>query len=154
MFIALKWDHQIGAHFVSWLVVECSSVTEKFGLPQALPPRRDVAYFVDAKTAEQDAKAFAIYKNSAKGEGKQDYHYSAYLSAHHGYSHYEWDHSYFSGFIKHAVLYWEDGTHIKPSPVRDDVAYFICPDNSELDSRFFAQYKVRQYSIEEMAPPL
>ncbi|KAF7775337.1 hypothetical protein PCIT_a1506 [Pseudoalteromonas citrea] len=140
MFIALKWDHQIGAHFVSWLVVECSSVSEKFGLPQALPPRRDIAYFVHEKTAEQDAKAFSNYKNNTPQETIK--HYSPYLSEHHGYCHYEWDHSYFSGFIRHAVLYWEDGYHLQPTPIRDDVGYFICPQHSETDSRFFAHYKL------------
>lgn len=147
MYIALKWDHQIGAHFVSWLVVECSSVTEKFGLPQALPPRRDIAYFVDEKTAEQDAKVFAHYKNTQQHETVESY--SPYLSDHHGYCHYEWDHSYFSDFIRHAVLYWEDGHHEQPSAVRSDVGYFICPDYSETDSHFFARYKLSENKIKE-----
>ncbi|TMP27289.1 hypothetical protein CWB99_14920 [Pseudoalteromonas rubra] len=141
MFVALKWDHQIGAHFVSWIVVECSAVREKFGLPQALPPRRDVAYFVDPATAEEDAKAFADYKNGiASIESCADY--APYLSDHHGFCHYSWDHTYLEELVKHAVLYWEDGQHQRPEPVRDDVAYFACPRDSESDSRFFAQYKL------------
>ena len=142
MYIALKWDHLIGAHFVSWIVVECSAVGEKFGLPQALPPRRDAAYFVDPETAEQDAKAFAEYKNAEVTTTPSDY--SPYLSDHHGYCHYQWDHTYLEELVKHAVLYWEDGQHRKPAPVRDDIAYFVCPDASEQDSRFFARYKLEQ----------
>ncbi|WP_136255422.1 hypothetical protein [Onishia niordana] len=141
MYIALKWDHKIGAHFVAWIVVECSAVGEKFGLPQALPPRRDVAYFVDPDTAEQDAKAFAEYKNEDATAALAS-EYSPYLSEHHGYCHYPWDHDYLSELVKHAVLYWEDGQHLKPAPVRDDVAYFVCPEASEQDSRFFVQYKL------------
>ncbi|AOT09283.1 hypothetical protein [Pseudoalteromonas luteoviolacea] len=141
MFVALKWDHQIGAHFVSWIVVECSAVRDKFGLPQAIPPRRDIAYFVDPKTAEQDAHAFADHKNGVTSVlCEQDY--SPYLSDHHGYAHYQWDHTYLEELVKHAVLYWEDGKHLAGAPLRDDIAYFVCPYESELDSRFFAQYKL------------
>ncbi|WP_212751429.1 hypothetical protein [Pseudoalteromonas aurantia] len=71
-------------------------MTEKFGLPQALPPRRDITYFVDEKMAEQDAKVFAHYKNTQQDETAESY--SPYLSDHHGYCHYEWDHLYFFGF--------------------------------------------------------
>ncbi|KID58333.1 hypothetical protein JF50_06590 [Pseudoalteromonas luteoviolacea] len=141
MFVALKWDHQIGAHFVSWVVVECSAVREKFGLPQAIPPRRDIAYFVNPHTAEQDAQAFADHKNGVTSVlCEQDY--SPYLSDHHGYAHYQWDHTYLEELVKHAVLYWEDGKHLAGAPLRDDVAYFVCPYESELDSQFFAQYKL------------
>ncbi|MDK1287303.1 hypothetical protein [Pseudoalteromonas umbrosa] len=145
MFVALKWDHQIGAHFVSWLVVECAAIRDKFGLPQAIPPRRDIAYFVNPKTAEQDAKAFADHKNGvASVTCEQDY--SPYLSDHHGYAHYQWDHTYLEELVKHAVLYWEDGRHIESKPFRDDVAYFVCPYESESDSRFFVQYKLMMHS--------
>ncbi|MDR5868226.1 hypothetical protein [Halomonas koreensis] len=141
MYVALKWDHKIGAHFVAWIVVECAELGEAFGLPQALPPRRDVAYFVDPETAERDAKAFARYKN---GESAVVPHqeYSPYLSAHHGYCHYAWDHDYLAELVRHAVLYWEDGRHVKDAPVRDDLAYFVCPEASESDSRFFVQYRL------------
>ena len=61
-YVALEWDHKIGRPVIQWLVVKCQSVGQKFGGPQALPPRRDVAYFVDEETAERDAKAFAAYK--------------------------------------------------------------------------------------------
>jgi len=141
MFVALKWDHQIGAHFVSWIVVECSGVSEKFGLPQALPPRRDIAYFVDEKTAEYDAKVFAAYKNGLLDTSVLD-KYDPYLSPHHGFCHYEWDHTYMGNLVKHAVLYWEDGKHHRNKPFRDDIGYFICPEQSEADSQFYAQYKL------------
>lgn len=141
MFVALKWDHQIGAHFVSWIVVECSAVNTKFGLPQALPPRRDVAYFVDPEHAERDAKIFASYKNNELDIVPLA-EYEPNLSAHHGFCHYGWDHTYMADLVKHAVLYWEDGNHKKPLPVRDDVAYFNCNEHSESDSRFYAQYKL------------
>src|SRR5688572_13453495 len=61
-YVALEWDHKIGRPVIQWLVVKCQSVGQKFGGPQALPPRRDVAYFVDTRTAERDAKAFAAFK--------------------------------------------------------------------------------------------
>jgi hypothetical protein len=61
-YVALEWDHKIGKPMIKWLVVRCASVGTKFGGPQAFPPRRDVAYFVDERTAERDAKAFAEYK--------------------------------------------------------------------------------------------
>ncbi|GEK09552.1 hypothetical protein [Pseudoalteromonas peptidolytica] len=143
MFVALKWDHIIGAHFVQWIVVECGGITDKFGLPQALPPRRDVAYFTDPLCAEQDAKHFADYKNAqlAKPMSKA---YSPNLSDHHGFCHYAWDHTYLGELIKHAVLYWEDGNHLSPQPHRSDIAYFTDPNSSEVDSIFFAQYKLTQ----------
>ncbi|WP_171037363.1 hypothetical protein [Pseudoalteromonas phenolica] len=44
--------------------------------------------------------------------------------------------------VKHAVLYWEDGKHHQTKPFRDDVGYFICPEQSEADSQFYVQYKL------------
>ena len=55
-YVALEWDHHIGRPMIRWLVVKCKSVGRKFGGPQALPPRRDIAYFVDGESAERDAK--------------------------------------------------------------------------------------------------
>ncbi|MFC3033619.1 hypothetical protein ACFOEE_13915 [Pseudoalteromonas fenneropenaei] len=143
MFVALKWDHQIAKHFIGWIVVECSAVSEKFGLPQALPPRRDIAYFVDSETAEADAKAFAAYKNNEL-EWSTESQYAPYLSDHHGYCHYAWDHCYLKELVHYAVLYWEDGHHITPTPHRDDVAYFLCQQNAALDAAAFAQFKLAQ----------
>src|SRR6185369_17940282 len=68
-YVALEWDHKIGRPMIQWLVVKCQSVGQKFGGPQALPPRRDVAYFVDEQTAERDAKAFAAYKTELDANG-------------------------------------------------------------------------------------
>ena len=141
MFVALPWDHIIGAHFVQWIVVECKEVGEKFGLPQALPPRRDIAYFTHPESAESDAKRFARYKNQLEN-GELDSNYSPYLSDHHGYCHYGWDHTYLGELIRHAVLYWEDGKHQATKPHRSDIGYFIDPKHSESDSVFFAQYKL------------
>jgi len=66
-YVALKWDHKVGRPNICWLVVQCASVGEKFGGPQALPPRRDIAYFVSEETAEQDALEFAEFKNAMDG---------------------------------------------------------------------------------------
>jgi len=141
MFVALKWDHLIGDHFIKWIVVECEGLSNKFGLPQALPPRRDVAYFTSPVSAEADAKAFADYKNGVSAFVPQA-DYSPYISGHHGFCHYAWDHTYLGELIRHAVLYWEDEHHQAGEPRRDDIAYFICPQTSEQDSRFLAQYKL------------
>src|SRR5262245_29337047 len=70
-YVALEWDHKIGRPMISWLVVRCQSVGHKFGGPQALPPRRDIAYFVDSRSAERDAKAFAEYKTRQEASDRQ-----------------------------------------------------------------------------------
>ncbi|MFC0116706.1 hypothetical protein [Pseudoalteromonas xiamenensis] len=142
MFIALSWDHAIAQHFISWIVVECGGVGEKFGLPQALPPRRDVAYFC-GEAAEHDAKAFAEFKNS-RLVNSVSLSYEPYLSPNHGYCHYAWDHCYLRELIKFAVLYWENGKHQKSTPTRDDVAYFLCDSEGEQDAAFFAQHKLNE----------
>src|ERR1051325_7235583 len=48
-YVALEWDHHIGRPMISWLVVKCKSVGRKFGGPQAMAPRRDIAYFCNAE---------------------------------------------------------------------------------------------------------
>lgn len=141
MYAALEWDHALAKHFVGWIVVECSAIDQLFGLPQALPPRRDIAYFVNNSTAQQDAMAFAEMKNHS-GSVEKSSKYSPYLSDHHGFTHYAWDHNYLQELIKHAVLYWEDGQHTSSKPIRDDIAYFVHPDTSQNDSELFAQYKL------------
>ena len=143
MYVALKWDHIIGAHFVQWIVVKCNGISDKFGLPQALPPRRDIAYFTDPQSAEQDAKQFADYKNTGQMADIEK-KYSPNLGEHHGFCHYACDHTYLGELVKHAVLYWEDGKHFSPEPYRSDIAYFIDPQTSEMDSIFFAQYKLER----------
>jgi hypothetical protein len=141
MYIALQWDHKIAENFLSWIVVECSGVTDKFGLPQALPPRQDIAYFVDSVTAQADAKAFAELKNkNQQPTFKGDF--SPFISDHHGFTHYQWDHNYLSDLVKHAVLYWEDGKHQHAEPVRDDIAYFVDPLHAKQDSEYFSRYKL------------
>lgn len=133
-YVALEWDHRIGRPFMQWLVVECASVGRKFGGPQALPPRHDVAYFVDPATAERDAKAFADYKNRQSGtspaglEGTE----LAYSDRHAAF---EWDHDIFRAQVRWAVLEW-NGQHAEES-VRNDVAYFLDPATAEGDARAF-----------------
>ena len=63
MFAALEFDHGLFKPQIKWIVVECASVGHKCGGPIALPPRGDRAYFIHAKTAREDAEAYADYKN-------------------------------------------------------------------------------------------
>ncbi|HEV7922602.1 MAG TPA: hypothetical protein VGR02_17600 [Thermoanaerobaculia bacterium] len=119
---------------IHWLVVKCQSVGQKFGGPQALPPRRDVAYFVDGETAERDAKAFAAYKTG------QDEGTSESLGAAQAYSNrhaaFGWDHNIFNPLIQWAVLEW-NGENPNGASVRNDVAYFLDPQTGEADARAF-----------------
>ncbi|MFT3767618.1 MAG: hypothetical protein QM820_19360 [Minicystis sp.] len=127
----------MGRPFVQWLVVECSAVGQKFGGPQALPPRRDVAYFVDEETAERDAKAFAEFRSCMTSgdataliqEAREASSYSRRHAA------FPWDHNLFNPLIGWAVLEWEgDDT---AGGERRDVAYFLDPESAELDARVF-----------------
>ncbi|MEO8382326.1 MAG: hypothetical protein ABI779_21880 [Acidobacteriota bacterium] len=136
-YVALEWDHKIGRPVIHWLVVKCKSVGQKFGGPQALPPRRDIAYFVDGETAERDAKAFAAYKTrqDEKGPNAADE-----LGKAHTYSNrhaaFAWDHNIFNPIVQWAVLEW-NGENPDGASVRDDVAYFLDPDSAEADARAF-----------------
>ena len=135
-YVALKWDHKVGQGFVQWLVVECAAVGQKFGGPQALPPRRDVAYFVDEKTAERDAKAFAEFKSCvSRGEAAplvQEAMAAAPYSRRHAA--FLWDHNLFNPLIGWAVLEWEGD---ESGGERRDVAYFLDPESAEVDARVF-----------------
>lgn len=136
-YVALEWDHKIGRPVIQWLVVKCQSVGQKFGGPQALPPRRDVAYFVNEETAERDAKAFADYKtrmdngdDTAAGKmGKAE----AYSKKHAAFS---WDHNIFNPIVQWAVLEW-NGENPEGESFRNDVAYFLDPETAESDARAF-----------------
>ncbi|MGZ5442900.1 MAG: hypothetical protein ACXW5U_01835 [Thermoanaerobaculia bacterium] len=133
-YVALEWDHRIGRPFMQWLVVECASVGRKFGGPQAMPPRHDVAYFVEPATAERDAKAFADYKNrmceaSAPELAGTENTYSTRHAA------FAWDHNIFRPQVQWAVLEW-NGENAEKS-VRNDVAYFLDPAMAEGDARAF-----------------
>jgi hypothetical protein len=114
-------------------VVECSGVVEKCGGPSAMPPRRDVAYFVEEKTAERDAKAFADYKNAQQEGIEHPPVSSAELQWHAAYP---WDHQIHSPLIRWGVLEW-NGKNGKPGP-RLDVAYFLDPSQAESDARWFS----------------
>ena len=134
-YVALEWDHKIGRPMIHWLVVKCQSVGRKFGGPQALPPRRDVAYFVDKQTAERDAKAFAEYKRKEERRGTNEG-----LGADNAYSNrhaaFGWDHNIFNPLIQWAVLEW-NGENPEGESVRSDVAYFLDPETAESDARAF-----------------
>lgn len=134
-YVALEWDHKIGRPFMQWLVVKCASVGEKFGGPQALPPRRDVAYFVDERTAERDAKSFAAYKtrqetgNETEALGQSE----VYSKRHAAFA---WDHNIFNPEVQWAVLEW-NGENPERQSFRRDVAYFLHPETGEADARAF-----------------
>lgn len=134
-YVALEWDHKIGRPMINWIVVQCQSVGEKFGGPQALPPRRDVAYFVNPETAQRDAKAFAAYKTRQDDGTRVETTGSAeaYSNRHAAF---EWDHNIFSPIVRWAVLEW-NGENPEGASVRSDVAYFLDPQTAESDARAF-----------------
>jgi hypothetical protein len=134
-YVALEWDHKIGRPVIQWLVVKCQSVGRKFGGPQALPPRRDIAYFVDGDTAERDAKAFAAYKTSREldASGAEPETPEAYSNRHAAFA---WDHNIFNPIVQWAVLEW-NGENPEGESFRNDVAYFLDPDSAETDAKAF-----------------
>lgn len=134
-YVALEWDHKIAKPLIKWLVVECESVGRKFGGPQALPPRRDVAYFVDENTAERDAKAFAEFKmrQQEKGAAPVAGSENAYSNKHAAFA---WDHNIFNPLVQWAVLEW-NGENPSGESVRNDVGYFLDPKTGEADARAF-----------------
>ena len=134
-YVALEWDHKIGKPFVQWLVVKCASVGQKFGGPQALPPRRDVAYFVNEQTAERDAKAFADYKNR-QAEGNVDAALGTAAAYSNRHAAFGWDHNIFNPIVQWAVLEW-NGENPEGESFREDVAYFLDPESAEGDARAF-----------------
>lgn len=135
-YVALEWDHKIAKPVIQWLVVKCRSVGQKFGGPQALPPRRDIAYFVNEQTAERDAKAFASYKNRQEeaGDGFESLGTAEVYSNRHAA--FGWDHNIFNPLIQWAVLEW-NGENPTGHSVRNDVAYFLDPQSGEADARAF-----------------
>lgn len=133
-YVALEWDHHIGRPMIQWLVVKCQSIGQKFGGPQALPPRRDVAYFVDSETAERDAKAFAEYKTRQdEGTAEEIGTAEAYSKRHAAFG---WDHNIFNPLVQWAVLEW-NGENPEGESFRNDVAYFLDPETGEADARAF-----------------
>lgn len=137
-YVALEWDHKIGRPVIQWLVVKCQSVGRKFGGPQALPPRRDIAYFVDQESAERDGKAFAAYKTrqeAQKGSAATDAMGTAqaYSNRHAAFA---WDHNIFNPIVQWAVLEW-NGEDPSGVSVRTDVAYFLDPEAAESDAKAF-----------------
>src|SRR3954467_7082860 len=136
-YVALEWDHKIGRPVIQWLVVKCASVGRKFGGPQALPPRRDIAYFVNKQTAESDAKTVAEYTNRQEQGSDPDLKSlgtsEAYSNRHAAFG---WDHNIFNPLIRWAVLEW-NGENPTGKSVRNDVGYFLDPETAEADARAF-----------------
>ena len=136
-YVALEWDHTIGRPFMQWLVVKCKSVGQKFGGPQALPPRRDIAYFVDEHTAERDAKAFAAYKTRQEERGASSAEAAANTPAYSNrHAAFAWDHNIFNPDVQWAVLEW-NGENPEGESFRTDVAYFLDPETAEADAKAF-----------------
>lgn len=135
-YVALEWDHKLAKPMIQWVVVQCAGLGEKCGGPVALAPRRDIAYFCNEATAEQDAKAFAAYKN-AQQESRNPPRPRDYKEGEpRRHMAYAWDHQYLSPLIRWGVLEWggEGGT---PMP-RTDVGYFLDPENAEADAKAFS----------------
>ncbi len=146
-YVALEWDHHIGRPMIKWLVVKCASVGVKFGGPQALPPRRDVAYFVNSETAERDAKAFAAYKTS-QDEGAHPVagpETAPYSKRHAAFG---WDHNIFNPLVQWAVLEW-NGENPDGESFRNDVAYFLDPETAETDAKAFRVLRDELSVVEE-----
>ena len=152
-YVALEWDHHIGRPMIHWLVVKCASVGQKFGGPQAMAPRHDVAYFVDAETAERDAKAFAEYKTrqEANGAGSDSADRlgatTCYSNRHAAFG---WDHNIFNPLIQWAVLEW-NGENPEGKSFRNDVAYFLDPQTGETDARAFRVLRDELSNCESVA---
>ena len=136
-YVALEWDHAIAKPMIKWIVVKCASVGQKFGGPQAMPPRRDVAYFVGEETSERDAKAFAEYKTRREANGPETADElgakTPYSSRHAAFG---WDHNIFNPLVQWAVLEW-NGENPTSAPYRHDKAYFMDPETAESDARAF-----------------
>ena len=134
-YVALEWDHKIGRPMINWIVVKCASVGRKFGGPQAMAPRHDVAYFVEPATAARDAKAFAAYKTKMEENGAEEAigNDTCYSKRHAAFG---WDHNIFNPQIQWAVLEW-NGENPEGESVRSDVAYFLDPATAEADARAF-----------------
>jgi hypothetical protein len=121
---------------MQWLVVQCASVGRKFGGPQALPPRHDVAYFVEPATAERDAKAFAAYKTKLEEAGGNAGELGTAQAYSNNHAAFAWDHNIFQPQIQWAVLEW-NGEDPTGESIRKDVAYFLDPQTAEADARAF-----------------
>jgi len=147
-YVALEWDHHIGRPMIQWLVVKCQSVGQKFGGPQALPPRHDVAYFRGGETAERDAKAFAAYKTrEEEGANEQIGTAKAYSPRHAAFG---WDHNIFNPLVQWAVLEW-NGENPDGESFRHDVAYFLDPKTAESDARAFRVLRDELCGVQSIA---
>ncbi len=125
---AMEWDHVVDQPMIRWVVMECAGVDIRAGAVQALPPRRDVAYFVDPATAEPAAREFARLKNlqSKKDAPASRWHAIEGVE----FLAYPWDHSSGRSFIRWGVLKW---SHTLPGR-RMDVAYLLHEETAEQDA--------------------
>jgi hypothetical protein len=142
MFVAFEWDHVVGSDYVRWVVIECAGVGELYGGIQALKPRRDVAYFVDPDTAEDDARLFAALKrgDSAPLPRSPDGEYEAFA----------WDHREGSDIVSWAVLKHFHPPHHQTHRIRRDTAYFLDAATAEADARCFAAARNRKTEPERL----
>jgi hypothetical protein len=147
-FVALEWDHKIAQPMISWIVVECGGVGEKCGGPVALAPRRDVAYFLDEKTGERDARAFAEYKNAQREGLAQEPVPPTEPKWHASYS---WDHHIYGLLLRWGVLEW-NGRSGKPGR-RVDVAYFLDAETAETDAKWFSLDRDNWLTEDASSPP-
>jgi hypothetical protein len=145
MYAALEFDHALFKPQIQWIVVACSAVGHKCGGPVALPPRHDVAYFVNPVTARKDAEAFADFKNR-QAEGHLDESEKALAQAAtqgatpKRHLAYPWDHQLMATQpLRWGVLEWSGNEEIEAP--RIDVAYFTDPETAEGDARLFAMMR-------------
>jgi hypothetical protein len=142
MYAALEFDHALFKPQIQWIVVACSGVSSKCGGPIALPPRHDVAYFVNPSTARQDAESFADFRNRQE-EGRLNKAEKALLSSGANgatpkrHLAYPWDHQLMAGIpLRWGVLEWSGNDEVIAP--RIDLAYFTDPETAEADAKLFA----------------
>lgn len=132
MFVAMQWDHSYLSDTILWVVMECAGLREEEnGAIQALPPRRDIAYFLRPASAKLDAENFARLKNAERAE-------LARLESG-GYRAFPWDHSAGQGLMHWAVLRADRALPLG----REDVAYFVCESTARDDAALFEQFMNR-----------
>jgi hypothetical protein len=142
MYAALEFDHALFKPQIKWIVVQCAGVGHKCGGPIALPPRHDVAYFVNPNTAREDAEAFADLKNRQADGRLNDSERNMVEGAAHGatpkrHLAYPWDHQLMAEKpLRWGVLEWSG--HEEVAAPRIDIAYFTDPATAETDAKLFA----------------
>jgi hypothetical protein len=137
VYAAFEWDHVAGSKYIQWVVIECAGIGQLYGGVQALAPRRDIAYFVDAESAEADARLFAELKNqNAAATGRHIV--SADCPDRH--EAFNWDHAEGRNLFQWAVLKHRPVTK-DGKRVRQDMAYFLDSATAQADATLFAEHK-------------